>query len=207
RSSHEHRFLNDQKFRVDSCRYNMNERITEDFVRSHFKSDAMSNAIKLEEQKSNNDRIKKLLSKASKKGSGNQGYPEFIITFPSIIDAVIIVECKPNIRDHERRKRETTNSGKYAVDGVLHYANFLKDDFNVVALAVSGEKTEQIIISDFLIKKNTTKVIPLNNNKLLTVYEYLNIFEEKEEAEKLKDTNLLVFAADLNQKLYNYSIP
>ena len=35
----------------------------------------------------------------------------------------------------------------------------------------------------------------------------MNLFKEKENAEKLKNQNILVFASDLNQELYNYSVP
>lgn len=41
----------------------------------------------------------------------------------------------------------------------------------------------------------------------MLVYDYLNILEEKETAETLKDENILFFASELNQELYNYSIP
>ena len=167
----------------------------------------MFKEVKFEEQHSKNKKLKQLLDIASKRNTGKRGSPEFIISIPSIIDAVIIIECKASVKDHERKKKESINPQKYAVDGVLHYANFLKKDFDVIAIAISGEKKDQIIISDFFIKKNSQKIIPLKNNKLLTIYDYLNIFEEKEKVEKLKDINLLKLASDLNKELYNYSVP
>ncbi len=81
-------------------RVKMNERITEDIVRSHFKNDSMYESIKLEEQRTQNERLKELLKSSSKKGSGKAGYPEFIITFPTIMDLVIITECKYELKDH-----------------------------------------------------------------------------------------------------------
>ena len=56
----------------------VNERITEDIVREHFKRDPFYNNIVLEEQISSVPKINKLLQNASKKGYGN-GKPEFII--------------------------------------------------------------------------------------------------------------------------------
>lgn len=184
----------------------VNERITEDFVREHFKRDGMYNSIKFEEQKTKNKIISELLKTASKKGTGKAGFPEFIITFPSIMDLVIIVECKPELKLHQSKKGEKSDKEKYAVDGVLHYAKFLNDDFNVIAIAVSGENFKNLAISNFFIRKGE-KVKREIDNKILSIYDYLNIFEEKENAEKLKDQNLLVFASELNQELYNYSVP
>ena len=51
----------------------MNERITEDIVREHFKNDLLIKAVKLEEQKTTVSKAKECLSKASKKESGKIG--------------------------------------------------------------------------------------------------------------------------------------
>ena len=181
-----------------------NERITENYVRKHFTLDPLFKNIKWEEQKTKNERIKELLKTASKELTGKQGSPEFIVTFPDIINAVIIIECKPNTKNHEGKKGESPNPKKYAVDGVLHYAGYLKDEFNVIAIAVSGEKEEELLVSTFLLNRKDTKE---QDKKLLTIYDYLNIFEEKEIADKLKDKNLLLFASKLNKELFNYQVP
>ncbi|MDY0141183.1 MAG: hypothetical protein RBR97_04740 [Bacteroidales bacterium] len=55
-----------------------NERKTEQIVRKHFEK--FADTIIIEEQKSDNAKIDKLLKTASKKGTG-QGYPEFNISF------------------------------------------------------------------------------------------------------------------------------
>lgn len=184
----------------------MNERITEDFVRSHFKNDGLFCSTKFEEQRTKNKIITELLKKASKRGTGKAGFPEFIVTFPSLMDSVILVECKPDAKLHESTEGEK-DPEKYAVDGVLYYSSFLKNDFNIISIAVSGENQESILVSNFFIKKGTDEPKAISDKKLLSIYNYLNIFEEKETAEKLKDQNLVIFAADLNQELYNYSVP
>ncbi len=184
-----------------------NERITEDLVRTHFKNDSMFRSIKIEEQRTKNKIIKELLKIASKKGTGKGGFPEFIITFPSIIDSVMIIECKPEINCHQHRSTEEDDPEKYAVDGALHYAKYLKDNFNVIAIAVSGESETELTVSNFFIRIGSDEIKELEDKKLLSIYDYLNIFEEKETAEKLKDENILVFASELNQELYNYSVP
>ncbi len=182
-----------------------NERITEDIVRSHFKNDGMFKSIKLEEQRTRHKILKDLLKTASKKGTGKSGFPEFIITFPSIMDLVIIVECKPDTKFHKSKNGEE-DPKKYAVDGVLHYAKYLIQDFNVIAIATSGENEENLSVSSFFIRKNTKEIKEIDK-KLLSIYDYLGLFEQKENVEKLKDQNLLVFASELNQELYNHSIP
>lgn len=184
-----------------------NERITEDIVREHFKNDSMFRSIKLEEQKTNNKNVKELLKTASKKGTGNIGSPEFIITFPTIMDLVIVIECKSQLKHHISKDSEEKNPEKYAVDGVLHYSEYLKEDFNVIAIAVSGEKKDSLLVSNYFLKKNSNDIEEIKDKKLLTVYDYLNLVERKESAEKLKDQNLLIFASELNQNLYNYSVP
>lgn len=184
-----------------------NERITEDFVREHFKNDGLFNSVKFEEQRTNHNVIKQLLKTASKRGTGKDGYPEFIITFPSIIDAVIIIECKTDSKLHKSRKDEKLNPEKYAVDAVLHYSKFLNNDFNVIAIAVSGQDADKLFVSNFFIKKRNSTILEIPNKKLLSIYDYLNLFEEKEVAKKLKDENLIVLASNLNQELYNYSVP
>lgn len=184
-----------------------NERITEDFVRTHFKNDSFYRNIKFEEQRTKNNFIKELLSTSSKKSSGKIGCPEFIITFPSVLDYIIIVECKAEIKNHRSKRDESENAEKYAVDGILHYASFLKKHFNVIAIAVSGEDKEKLTVSNFLINKGSDEIKELPDKELLNIYDYLMIFEKKETAEKLKDENILIFASQLNDFLYNYSVP
>ena len=127
----------DQRQRVMERRRRMgNERITEDIVRDHFKCDPLFEAITFEEQKSSNNRVSECLSRSSKKGTKNHGYPEFIITIPALPDDIIVIECKANEAFHESRSRD--NPVDYARDGVEHYAGFLSKEFNVIGIAVSG---------------------------------------------------------------------
>ena len=68
-----------------------NERKTEIIVRNHFNQ--FLDKIEIEEQKSDNAKIDKLLKTASKKGSG-KGYPEFLITYKTNSNLLIVIECK-----------------------------------------------------------------------------------------------------------------
>ena len=107
-----------------------NERITEGFVRDHFKNDVLFTSIKWEEQRSSIKRVQSLLHGESKgKGKGN-GYPEFILSFPTNSSYIIVIECKALVKDHESPNRD--EAVKYAVDGVLHYAKALSKEYNAL---------------------------------------------------------------------------
>lgn len=184
----------------------MGERITENIVRKHFEEDSMYRNIRSEESGTKNHQIKNLLKNASKKGTGKIGYPDFIISFYAVPDIVIVIECKEDTKYHKSEEDSWEAVEKYAVNGALHYARHLKSEFDVIAIAVSGTDPERIMVSSFYIRKNSTGEKTLDT-KLLSVYDYLSVFEQKENAEKLKDENILLFASELNQKLYNYSVP
>ncbi len=116
-----------------------NERVTEDMVdallRKHgYYADA--DAVVVEKQQSLIAGIRSALSKASKSGKGNAGYPEFIITAPTTPDMVVLIECKADVAKHESKNRDKPLD--FAVDGVLHYARALMSEYTVIAIAVSG---------------------------------------------------------------------
>ncbi len=132
-----------------------NERLTEGIVRDHFKNDALFKSIKWEEQKSSNKAISQLLVGKSKTGGKGNGAPEFIISFPSDSRYLIIVECKSSPSFHESSKRNKIKD--YAVDGALHYAEALSAAYDVIAIAVSGETQNELLVSHFLWKKEAEK--------------------------------------------------
>jgi hypothetical protein len=121
-----------------------NERKTEKIVRSHFEK--YTDVIKIEEQSSDIPKIDKLLKYASKKGEG-KGRPEFIITFNENKDFLIVVECKADTTNHESTNKDKYS--EYAVDGALLYASFLSKEYDVLAIAVSGETKQQLRVSHF----------------------------------------------------------
>jgi type I restriction-modification system DNA methylase subunit len=181
----------------------MNERITEDIVRDHFKKDISFDQILLEEQKSKIPRIEKLLRSASKSGNG-AGKPEFIITFlKDNPDYVIVIECKPDITKHESKTRNNYKS--YAVDGVLLYSSYLSKDFDVLSIAVSGEKKNNLKISHFLQLKGEIEAKPIFGDKLLTITNYL---DPKPDEKKFKEDydKLIKYSQTLNDKLHSLKI-
>lgn len=118
-----------------------NERLTEDMVEAQLRRlgfYADEEAVVVEKQQSNIQDIRTALSKASKTGKGGVGYPEFIITAPGTPDMVVLIECKADATKHESKTRD--RPAEFAVDGVLHYAGFLSQNYTVISIAVSGTK-------------------------------------------------------------------
>jgi type I restriction-modification system DNA methylase subunit len=179
----------------------MNERKTETLVRNHFS--LFFDEIILEEQRSDNPKIDKLLKTASKKGAG-QGYPEFIITYKTNPDLLIVIECKADTTKHESRNH--TQYAEYAVDGVLLYASYLSKEYDILAIAVSGETKKNIKISHFLHLKNEKKAVSIFGDKFLAPEEYLNAYLKSPEKFKQDYNKLLDFTKQLNEKLHGYKI-
>ena len=182
-----------------------NERITEDIVRNHFKNDPLFKSVKFEEQKSYNKRVIDLLQSASKSGKGI-GKPEFIISFPAgNIDYLIVIECKASVADHSSKTLDNPKS--HAVDGVLHYAKALSKEFDVVAIAVSGQTEQELLVSHFIWKKSEEK--PIENTadkKLLPINSYLKLFNNEQFADNLRNVDIIQKAIFLNEEYQAYSI-
>lgn len=186
-----------------------NERITENIVRNILRNKGYydDETIIIEEQSSSNTRISKLLKKASKSGKGNIGSPEFIVSFKNKPDEIIVVECKASISKHESNNKEKyyDYAQSYAVDGALWYASFLKEDFNVTAIAVSGENEKEKKISSFIWLKSNYTFIEIQDKIFPTPEELLEIIIEQQTP--FSQDELIRKANDYNETLHNYSIP
>ncbi|MDP2652083.1 MAG: N-6 DNA methylase [bacterium] len=154
--------------------------------------------IKIEEQKSDDPRINKLLATASKKGSG-VGKPEFIITFRDRSDLLIVVECKADVSKHESADRD--KYAEYAVDGALLYASYLSKGFDVIAIAVSGQTKRELKVSHFLQLKGN-RAIEILGNKLLPPSDYLSGYLKSPEKFRQDYEALIVFGHSLNDILH-----
>lgn len=179
----------------------MNERKTENLVRGHF--NRYLREVTIEEQKSENPKIDKLLKMASKKGTG-KGYPEFIIGFKDNRDLIVVTECKADIKKHESKNRDKYS--EYAVDGVLLYASYLSKEYDVLAIAVSGQTNEELKVSHFLQLKEEKESKAIFGNKLLPPQDYLSGYLKSPEKFKQDYHNLLDFSRKLNQELHTLKI-
>lgn len=178
-----------------------NERKTEIITRDHFSK--FLDSIDIEEQRSDNPKIDKLLKSASKKGGG-KGYPEFIISYKTNPDLLIVIECKADVTKHESKDRDKYTD--FSVDGALLYASYLSKGFDVLAIAVSGETKQSLKVSHFLHLRDEKKATPIFGDKFLSVDDYLNGYLKSPEKFRQDYNSLLDFTKQLNEKLHTYKI-
>jgi type I restriction-modification system DNA methylase subunit len=181
----------------------LNERLTEDIVREHFKKDKLFSTLDLEEQTSKIPKINKLLKNASKSGSG-RGMPEFIITVNDEKKLVIVVECKADVLKHESKNQDSYND--YAVDGVLLYSSFLSKEYDVLSLAVSGTKKENIKVSYFIQRAEAKKQERIFGNKLISIDDILSGLRQDKAKKDEKYEQLLEYSKILNYQLHKLKI-
>lgn len=104
------------------------------------------------------DKIEELLKKAGGKpkecelsdytqGGNGKARPEYVITFNDDIHTIIVVECKNTAKKHCSANLNRPNG--FAVDGVLYYAKFLKQEYNVIAIAVSGTNADNMKVDTY----------------------------------------------------------
>jgi len=177
-----------------------NERKTEKIVKDTLtKLGYYKKGFNVYQQQCDNPKIDKLLKNASKKG-GSKGYPEFIIQSDKYSDLIIVIECKADTKKHESKTRDKYS--EYAVDGVLLYASFLSKEYDVIAIAVSGEKTSELRISQFLNLKKDNKPFSFVKNNIFNFDDYYNAYINDERKFKQDYENLLAYTKELNDILH-----
>ena len=178
-----------------------NERKTERIVREtlrdleYFSDDTVT----VEEQRSDNPRINKLLKSASKSGSAG-GYPEFIISSSKYSDLIIVIECKANASHHQSPGRD--KYADYAVDGALLYASYLSKDYDVLAIGVSGQTKATLRISHYLILKGTALATPIFGKNLLSLEDYHVGYMADPRKFSQDYERLLGYSRELNETLH-----
>lgn len=129
-----------------------------------------------------------VFSKATKKQTlKSRGTPDFTVTL-SDEDIIVIIECKGDADDHSMFKNPEDYIGygygtpgeteKYAVNGALWYASFLKSDFDVIAVGISGQTQSEAKVTSFVWPKGgeAADVVLLENgyldNSLVSIKQY-----------------------------------
>jgi len=184
-----------------------NESITDDLIRDFFKTNQIykDNKIIIEKQQSlTNKKIDKLLKNASKSGNG-KGYPDLIIQYKENPNFIIVVESKADILKHKSDKLDKYKD--YAVDGVLLYSSFLSKEYDVLAIAVSGQEKDKLKISHFLQLKNTKEAYSIfKDDKLLDLADYENGYKTDERKFNQDFQELLKYSKSLNDKLHTLKV-
>ena len=183
----------------------MTERKTETIVRDALRKLEYydDDAIIIEEQKSDNPRINKLLKNASKAGKG-PGYPEFIIRSIHHSDFLIIIECKADIKKHE--SKECDKFADYAVDGALLYASYLSTQYDVIAIGVSGQKEKAIKVSHFLFLRKDKAYFAILGDNFLTFDNYYESYIHHPKKFNQDYQSLLNYSSELNEILHDKKV-
>ena len=165
----------------------------------------------------NADKIHKLLAKAGGKpitcalddftsGGNGKAQPEFIITFNDDANIIVVVECKNSVKKHAT---ENLNCPKgFAVDGVLYYAKFLKEDYNVIAVAVSGTKSYEIKVDAFYWQRGFDVYTSLHKAKdiILEPVNYRNLVQGKKLEKELSLDKIRETAIDMHDYLRELAV-
>jgi len=176
-----------------------NERTTEELVRSHLKKHAAPGQV-LEEQTSDDPKIRRALANASKSGEGI-GKPEFVLRLKDHPDFVIVVECKADATKHVSKNRD--KPAVYAVDGVLVYSAHLSKNYDVVSVAVSGTDPKSLKVSTFRQLRGNPSAELLKDEhglvtKLVSVLEYRRLLDFDPAMRRRTQEELMAFSGVLN---------
>lgn len=156
------------------------------------------------------------------------GKPEFTI-INTKENLAIVIECKANtamkhigrkLRDENVLEKKQNIIAGNAVEGALHYAKFLSENYDVIAIGITGdiledESVSNLNISTYAWEKNrkweediTGPFINLKIHSIMSYNDYLNVFSKLDVVKKnLIETNALSIARDLNETLHKASVP
>jgi len=146
------------------------------------------------------------------KGGNGKAKPEYIITFNDDASTILVIECKKTTKKHASEHFDKPKG--FAVDGVLYYAKFLKEEYNVVAIAVSGTKKDECKVSTFYWQKgyeNRSDLVKANGI-ILEPLSYLKLIkgeriQKKYSIEEIRETALIMHDALRGIKMTERSKP
>lgn len=184
----------------------LNERKTEDLVESRLRANSYydDEAIIVEKQSSDSPRVRKLLEAASKKGVGI-GRPEFLIRSRSKPNFLIVIECKADTSRHESPGRDRPVD--FAVDGVLVYARALSKDFDVLAIAVSGQSESNLRITHSLHLQGAKEPVDWDVGGIVPLDDYYDAFIKSDVKFRQDYEALLDYTRALNHTLQARKVP
>jgi type I restriction-modification system methyltransferase subunit len=170
---------------------------------------------KLSAQGSDIKEINEALQTASKRGTGNVGFPEYVGV---VKDFLIVIEDKADTLNHLKLNEsgiiadDITSICDYAVNGALFYGKHLSKNTNykkIIALGISGNekihKITPIYINDrgdYNILEDIETLISFNEDNIDEYY-VKKILNENTDIEKETD-EILKEASQLHEDLRNY---
>ncbi len=170
---------------------------------------------KLEPQGSSIKEINEALKSASKKGTGNVGFPEFVGV---VKDFILVIEDKADLQKHIKLDdknlicTESSSITDYAVNGAYFYGKHLINNTNykkVIAFGVSGNEKHHKITPLWINEREYCKILPdiesfynFNEDNIEEWY-IKEILKEDTTSEK-ETKEILKFAKQLHEDLRNY---
>ena len=165
-------------------------------------------AIPFDAQGSSVKEISEALKTASKKGTGNTGFPEYTCV---VKDYLLVIEDKADLSKHVKRdgssniSKEITAITDYAVNGAVFYGKHLAEHTSykkVIAIGISGNQKKHLISPVYIDETEYYRELPVLES--LISFNEANIDEyytreilkeetrfEKETADILKDARIL----------------
>lgn len=171
--------------------------------------------ISLDPQKSSINELDDALKTASKKGSNNYGFPEFI---GIVKDFIIVIENKRSVHQHVRYDKNDIISMdpkdvvNCAINGALFYGIHLSQETSykkILAIAVSGGPKDHKITPIYIDELGNYKELPevetfiyFNEDNIDEYYTRVILDEDTDNIKETKE--LLAKAAELHQYLASY---
>lgn len=159
--------------------------------------------------------VDEALKTASKKGTGNVGYPEYTGV---VGDFLLVIEDKSDLSKHVKYddknliSTETKAVTDYAVNGAYFYGKHLINNTHykkIIAFGVSGNEKHHKITPLFINEREYCKIMPdvesfyIFNEENIDEYYTREILGENTDLQK-ETTEILKFAKNLHEDLRNY---
>lgn len=159
--------------------------------------------------------VDEALKTASKKGTGNVGYPEYVGV---VGDFLLVIEDKSDLSKHVKYddknliSTETKAVTDYAVNGAYFYGKHLINNTHykkIIAFGISGNEKHHKITPLFINEREYCKIMPdvesfyIFNEENIDEYYTREILGENTDLQK-ETTEILKFAKNLHEDLRNY---
>lgn len=178
-----------------------NELISKGFINASFQP--VNPRVRVWPEKSTVSSINDCLKAASKRGTGNIGRPEFIV-YDEEANLVIVIENKRDLRKHIFDADIGAKVDEYAVNGALWYSKFLKDKFNVIAIACSGTNPLTNKIDAYGWKLGVETFTNFNIHEIRTIEQYRELLVDYTSVSSLESQESLLASAKLiNEYMHN----
>lgn len=171
--------------------------------------------IKYDAQGSDVKEINDALQSASKRGTGNAGYPEYVAV---VKDFVIVIEDKADLAKHQKLtdtgiiSADQKDIADYAVNGAYFYAKHIAQNSSfhkIFAIGVSGDEKHHKITPLYVDDREGYKQLPdiesFTSFTVANIEEYYTryVLAEKTDVEKTTE-EILKDAAELHEYLRTY---